>query len=181
MPVVNPTLMRDILSGTTVPSLFPGETLILKRENVQLSVKSESFGKLSGSGDLFLSNSRIIFCCKSSRNPSTLGAYEIPLSEIAHESFEQPIFGANYIRGDARTPGTMNPPDTWKLVFLNGGCGTLLPVLDQLLTRVRASVSGNANTAIICVDPSNVVGYIDPSDPSVVYIPESRLLKTGDK
>lgn len=177
MPVVNSVIVRDILTNDSVPLPLTHEVFILRRENVQLRVKSHKFGNLSGSGTLFVSNMRIAFICTSNRKPDTFISYYMNLHEIRDESFEQPIFGANYLRGHAVPEFPGEYADEWRVVFRSGGCGTLLPVLGDMLVRARGSHQASSPFINQVIVPAQVVGYVDPSDPSVIYVqqPQARM------
>lgn len=54
-------------------------------------------------------------------------SFDIPLLNIYKESFEQPIFGSNYLQGMVRPLYQHLPGDTrFKLWFKSGGCATFL-------------------------------------------------------
>lgn len=151
-----------------------GEVFILRREGAIIQIDSPSYGKLSGSGSFFLTNMRFVFHCTSEAKPKNFLAYQADLSEMLNPKFEQPVFGANYLKVDSRTMGGAPRGDQFKLKFNKGGCGTFLAVLHELLTRVSITVV--ANPSVQTVSPPaaqfapNNVGYIDPSDISVIYV-----------
>lgn len=50
-------------------------------------------------------------------------SFDFPLAYIKNESFEQPIFGANYLKGKAKPLYGLLPGDSeFKLWFMAGGC-----------------------------------------------------------
>ena len=181
MPVVNAPLLKDVITDRIFPTLQPGEVLILRRENVKVEVRSAVHGKLSGSGELFLSSSRLVFHCMSKPSPKEFLSYELFLQEVVNESFEQPIFGANYLKGDTRPQISNGSGDSWRIIFYSGGCGTLLPVLGNLIQEVRTrpqTYPGVVQGQVI-VNPSQAVAYIDPSDPSIIYVQQPQGRPSG--
>jgi hypothetical protein len=108
-------------------------------------------------------------------------SYEIGLVEIVNEGFEQPIFGANYLKGDTRSQISDGSSDSWKLKFYSGGCGTLLPVLGNLIQDARSRPTTYPQTiqGQVVINPAQVVGYIDPSDPSIIYVQQPQARPTG--
>ena len=170
MPVVNPVLVHEQLSNTLFPQPFQGESFLLRREGVSLEVKSAMHGKLSGSGEFFLSNMRIVSHCKKKKSQPQFLAYQIDISEIVNPKFEQPLFGANYLRGETRSLVTAPSGDNWRITFYDGGCGTFLPILNELLHRVLNSGDSQSPGTPVRFAAAEAVAYADPNDPSVVYV-----------
>ena len=95
-------------------------------------------GKLKGKGVGILTTHRILLVNRNSGSDA-FKVFELPLHLMFSESFEQPIFGANYIKG-ATKPLTQNslPADPhFKMWFMNGGCGKFLKSWRLMLTKVR--------------------------------------------
>ena len=179
MPIINPIMLRDLISGNLYPQPYVNELFVLQRDNVSLKVSSPSHGKLSGSGLLHISNCRIVFHCLSAKSRTDFLSYELQLSEICKEKFEQPIFGANYLCGESAAGRLGEQGDAWRLTFCSGGCGTLLPVLADLLQRARLLSNQNSqsssNRPVVVQSIPQYVGYIDPNDPSVVILQQPVL------
>lgn len=172
MPTVNPPLVKDLLTELLFPQPSPGEMFILRREGVSFEGVSSAHGKISGSGVLHLSNMRLVFHSTKTGKPKEFASYELHLPEIANLNFKQPIFGANYLEGESSLSA-----DKWRLTFYKGGCGTFLRILNELLNEIsRISASAAAvrvpqNPVVLSYSPAaGNVGYIDPSDPSVIYV-----------
>lgn len=169
MPIVNPVLVYDQLSDSVFPQPLLGETFILRREGVSIDLRSSVHGKLSGNGMFFLTNTRLVFYRSGASSKRDFLAYQINLQEIRNPKYEQPVFGANYLKGDCAPQHPGDPGDSWRISFNKGGSGTFLPALNDLLNRSARALS--TPTAVrTWVVPSTNVGYIDPSDPSIVYI-----------
>jgi len=166
MPVVNPPLVKDLLTGLLFPQPYSGEVFLLRRDGVSFDATSGQYGKLSGSGSIHLSNTRLVFHSTKAGKPTEFVSYELLLSEISEPNFKQPIFGANYLEGLSNVSR-----DKWKLTFYKGGCGTFLRVLNELLSEI-ARINRSMNEAVVLhYSPTSCnVGYVDPSDPSIVYV-----------
>ena len=70
-------------------------------------MKIDGMGKLKGKGECVLTTNRIVLInCKGS---GELKAFDLPLALMFGESFEQPIFGANYVKGTCKPlhPGSL--------------------------------------------------------------------------
>ncbi len=160
-------MTNDVLTGTLFPSPLPNESFILRRDGVSVEVKTPSYGKLFGSGEIFLSNIRIVFHATGKKSKPDFLSYQLDLANILRPKFEQPLFGANYLTGTTRSI----TPDNWTIRFNKGGCGTLLPVLTDLLQRIGpappALVPGGSRPSLIA---TTSVAYIDPNDPSFIYV-----------
>ncbi len=166
--------MHDIVTGAYLPHAFMGEVFILRRDGANIQIESPSYGKLSGSGSFFLTNMRFVFHCTSNAKPNNFVAYQIELADVINPQFEQPIFGSNYLKVESRPAVSTQRGDIFKLKFNEGGCGTFLAVLHELLSRVRVTTVSNATIQPAApraaqYTPSNVA-YIDPSDVSVIYV-----------
>ena len=54
-------------------------------------------------------------------------SFDMPLLNIMHESFEQPIFGSNYLKGQVKPLYNLLPGVTeFKLWFMSGGVAKFL-------------------------------------------------------
>jgi hypothetical protein len=166
MPTVNPPLVKDLITELLFPQPFVQETFLMRRDGVSFESSSTVYGKLSGSGSIHLSNTRLVFHCTKTGKPKEFVSYELLLSEIAEPNFKQPIFGANYLEGLSNLTG-----DKWKLTFYHGGCGTFLRVLNELLTALATMTRTVDSPVVLSYSPASVnVGYVDPTDPSIVYV-----------
>lgn len=168
MPIVNPEIVHDTGSGDKYPQPFRGELIVLRRPGVSFEATSKRYGKVSGSGEVFLSSHRIVFIPKTSSRPDFV-SYELEMVEVLNEKFEQPIFGANYISGETIGPNE-SEKSVWSLTLHDGGCGTILPVLADLLRRARARSLETNLFYGVHDSPIGSIGYLDRSDPSVVLI-----------
>ena len=166
MPTVNPPLVKDLITGSLFPQPYERELFLMRRDGVSFETASSVYGKMSGSGSIHLSNTRLVFHCTKTGKPKEFVSYELALVEIAQPCFKQPIFGANSLEGSSHLNG-----EKWKLTFYEGGCGTFLRVLNELLSDV-ARMTRTVDTAVVSsYSPASCnVGYVDPTDPSIVYV-----------
>ena len=140
-------LNPPLLPGAALPLPVAGETFVLHRRGIQLDAEVLGMRKYQHKGDLFLSTLRMVFVRDARAStgwfglggeaPSDLVAYDLPLSLVRSERFNQPIFGCNNVEGVCLPlPGT--PADThFRLSFYEGGVGTFLPLFFDLLNRNR--------------------------------------------
>jgi len=61
------------------------------------------------------------------------------------ESFEQPIFGANYYKGTCKPlqPGSLPGDPQFKIWFMEGGCGKFLKCARFVLHKIRTTNTQN--------------------------------------
>jgi hypothetical protein len=104
---------------------------------VEFEVKVPEMGKLKGKGTMILTTNRIILL--NSKGNGDFKAFDLPLALMFKESFEQPIFGANYIKGTCMPlqPGALPGNPEWKVWFMNGGCGRFLKTWRMALFKIR--------------------------------------------
>ena len=126
---------------------------------------------------MILTTARIV--CLNHKN-SAFKAFDLPLALTFNEGFEQPIFGANYIKGTCKPlinlPGNVN----FKIWFMSGGCGTFAPAYLKMVYSMRM----NRNRGIDQQMQRNIesgnfgkTAYIDPNDPSVIYLQQPQVVQ----
>jgi len=169
---INPVLTRDESNDELLPQPLPGETFILKRGDIWFDGRLPSgMGKLTAKGTMFFTNQRMVFVALSDRNSKDFHSFEIPLKQVTKYSFEQPIFGANYmdIRGEA-APGNsvqMVGALTTYWSFYNGGCGTFLPPFFRIMKSVQHTEHVDQIAAQVV---QGQTAYTDANDPSIIYV-----------
>jgi hypothetical protein len=126
---------------------------------------------------MILTSCRVI--CLNKKQ-SAFKAFDLPLSLISNESFEQPIFGANYIYGICKPllnslPGNI----TFKVWLMNGGCGTFAPAYLKMVLSCRRNKGRGAENSVInsYQNKGNKKAYLDPNDPSVIYVQQPEIAK----
>lgn len=149
-----------------------------------------------------MSNVRLVFVADKADPASGLAGFDLPLVYIATEKLSQPIFAANNISGtcfpavEGGGPSGALPPHSFKVVFKNGGMGTLYPLFYALRQRaLRADAAARASSAAAAHAPAAPApaasastspppldkeraevealqrkAFVDPSDPSTVYL-----------
>lgn len=122
----------------------------------------------------------MVFIAKGNDHGGDLQAFDLPLLYIRSENFHQPIFGCNNLAGEcwpvspSGGPGGSLPPYKWKLNFLTGGVGTLLPIFYRFIKAVREAEHDRkraeelANHGVI-QDAVNHA-FVDPNDPTTLYL-----------
>jgi len=181
---LNPQLYGN---GTPVP--FVDEMFVLRRDAVDFEVDkvTEARGsKLSGRGTAYLSNYRIVFVL--SKPVDSIQAFDLPLVYVHEEKFNQPIFFCNNLAGKVHPviPEGANralyAPHFFKIMFKEGGTGTFIPLFMNLIKSIRAAqrmveeVQPSAPpaeplpAAPAPVDEMMRHAYIDPSDPTKLYL-----------
>jgi len=108
-------------------------------------------------------------------------SFDIPLGLLKSEEFKQPIFGSNYITGVCKPLFNILPGDTkFKLWFTEGGCGTFAPSFLNMVTSLRRNNNRGHDQKLMNIIVSGQyakTAYIDPNDPSVIFLeqPEVKL------
>lgn len=130
---------------------------------------------------MILTSCRVICVNKKS---SAFKAFDLPLSLISKEGFEQPIFGANYIHGICKPLLNSLPGDiTFKIWLMNGGCGTFAPAYLKMVASCKRNRGRGAEQSVIN-SYQNTGGrktaYIDPNDPSVIYLQQPEVAQNID-
>jgi hypothetical protein len=144
---------------------------------------SELGSKVEIKGTLYLTTIRIVFVPSITNTYFT--AIDLPLQGITQDKFEQPIFGSNYLQGTiAPVPGRgLINPAKFRLYFHDGGAGTFLHVYFGLMEKLHHTprVSVNTHPPPLFTAPQlqsfieEQQAYVDPSDPSVLYIAQPEV------
>ncbi|VDN93628.1 unnamed protein product [Brugia pahangi] len=103
--------------------IYNGEMILVYTDEVNChfeNIPSNIF-KGNKSGNLYLTSHRIIFI---NRKNDSLRSFSIPFHCMKDLKLEQPVFGANFLKGVAiaQPGGNWNGQVTWKLTFSKGGC-----------------------------------------------------------
>jgi len=171
---VNPTLAHDGASGALFPLPMSGETFLLKRDGIDFESILPRGGKLWGRGCFFLSTKRIVFVASDRACRQDFKSFEIPLPRLLSPKFNQPIFGANYLSGKVQPVDEAGPCGgglpTWSLTFNSGGCGTFLPLFFQQMAELQEQAEQQSLATAAAEGRLNQVAFVDPSDPSVLYL-----------
>lgn len=78
--------------------------------------------KNTKNGRIYLTTHRVIFNNKNAKDP--LQSFSSPFITMSDVELEQPVFGANYIRGKVRAQpnGNFTGETKFKISFKSGGC-----------------------------------------------------------
>lgn len=189
----NPALVQAA-TGEMMPAPFPDEQFVLRRPGCGFEIDGvrTASGKWSATGTVYASNVRLVFLADKP-DASGLAGFDLPLVYITADKLNQPIFGCNNLSGrvwpavDGGGPAGALPPHDWKVKFKAGGIGTLWPLYYALAQRARRAAAANAAAGAAgpaaAPAPSSQPGqeaadvatmaqaaFVDPSDPSTVYI-----------
>lgn len=171
---LNPPLLSSGL-----PAGLYGETFCIEREGIECTIETHTreLGKMvMKQATLIVTTLRM---CVFTRTPTASGlqSFDVPFQGLSGESFQQPIFGANYLAFTvAPVPGRgLVSPATCKLTFNKGGCGVFLKVFFALMSSYKAS---DAATRAAFLEPPRMqswlnqtqTAYVDPSDPSRIFL-----------
>jgi len=104
--------------------VYNGETILIFSDGVVLEFSGQDGPAFKGSkrGRIFLTSHRMIFINKDKKDP--LLSFSFPFVTLSNMDLEQPIFGANYIKGQVRAQpnGNFVGDVKFKLSFKSGGC-----------------------------------------------------------
>ena len=162
------------------PYRIEGEFFVMKRKGIEFEFKVEHGNKYTGKGNMILTTSRII--CVNNKRSSGFQSFDLPLALITNEDFKQPIFGANYICGNCKPlmnalPGMIK----FKIWFMEGGCGTFAPTFLKMCRNVNRSKNRSVDQNVInqIQQGQYKAAYVDPSDPSIMYLQQPQVNMSG--
>lgn len=164
------------LDNSGYPFRVLGEYFILRRTGIEFECKVKNGNKYMGKGEIILTTCRII--CLNNKNNNALKAFDLPISLISEEAFKQPIFGANYLYGVCKPLLNSLPGDiTFKIWLMNGGCGTVAPAYLKIVKTNRRNQNRLDNKTRQEVQSGKFCksAYVDPSDPSVIYLDQPNV------
>lgn len=157
------------------PCRVEGEFFIMKRDNVEFEMKVDKGNKYTAKGYMILTTARIV--CVNKDLKSLFKSFDLPLALMRSETFEQPIFGSNYISLTCKPLLNILPGEVkTKIWFYSGGCGTFVPAFFNVLTNVRKNKG--ADSKLLNMVSNGVFAknsYIDPNDPSVIYLEQPKV------
>ncbi|VWU50542.1 conserved protein, unknown function [Hepatocystis sp. ex Piliocolobus tephrosceles] len=148
----------------------------LRREHVNIKLYLPD-RTIKESGTVFLTNLRLIFIknVTSKTNPNFSSA-ELPLNLIEKPKFEQPVFGENHLTGiinpSINSPNSLRSACKWNLYFSNGQCTSFLHYFFKAYESVKHNKPLQSMNEMNSIFFANVNAYVDPSDPTYLYINE---------
>lgn len=103
--------------------IHSGECILLFCDNVTMEFSGPEGPEFKGTkmGRLYLTTHRMIFNSKNSKD--LMQSFSFPFITLSNVELEQPIFGANYIKGKVRAQpnGNWMGDSKFKLMFKSGG------------------------------------------------------------
>ena len=170
-------MLNPPLNSMGEPLRVEGEYFVMKRGGAEFEFKVERGSKYTGKGEMILTTCRVI--CLNNKNNSAFKAFDLPISLISQEGFEQPIFGANYICGKCKPLMNILPGNiSFKIWFMNGGCGTFAPAYLKMVASCRRNKNRGIEQKLMSTVQNGTyrkTAYIDPNDPSVIYLQQPQL------
>uniref|UniRef100_A0A6M2DRB3 Putative ww domain binding protein wbp-2 n=1 Tax=Xenopsylla cheopis TaxID=163159 RepID=A0A6M2DRB3_XENCH len=120
--------------------IHTGEYILIFSDSVTLQFDGQPAAEFLGkkTGRLYLTTHRMIFNNKATNDP--LQSFSFPFVTLSQVELEQPMFGANYLKGKvtAQPNGNFTGTAAFKLQFKSGGCiefGQAMLRAAQLATR----------------------------------------------
>jgi len=103
--------------------IHAGESILLFCDNVTMEFSGQDGPEFKGSkqGRLYLTTHRMIF--NNKKNEDSMKSFSFPFVALKDVELEQPVFGANYIKGKVRAQpgGNFTGEAKFKLHFKSGG------------------------------------------------------------
>lgn len=166
------------LDQNRIPLRIAGEFFVMKRGHISFEFKVQRGNTYKGDGDVILTTNRII--CVNKKQGS-FKAFEVPIGLTTKASFEQPIFGANYLTGKCNPLMNILPGETtFKIWFMSGGFGTFVPTYLKMIHSAQKNQRKMIDQNMMMAFQSGnykQVGYTDPNDPSVIYLEQPKIIK----
>ncbi|CAO1374597.1 unnamed protein product [Diamesa serratosioi] len=121
--------------------IHTGETILIFSDNVIMEFSGQDGALFKGSknGRIYLTTHRVIFNNKNSKD--ALQSFSFPFVSMQDVELEQPVFGANYIKGKVRAQqnGNFTGEAKFKMSFKSGGC------IDFAQAMLRAASMAHRN------------------------------------
>ncbi|KAG5677753.1 hypothetical protein PVAND_007484 [Polypedilum vanderplanki] len=126
--------------------IHAGETILLFSDNVTMEFSGQDGAIFKGSkqGRIYLTTHRIIFNSKNSKEP--LQSFSSPFISMSDVELEQPVFGANYLKGKIRAQpnGNFTGEVKFKMSFKSGGCTDFGSALLRAASMAKRNANGMA-------------------------------------
>ncbi|PAV63658.1 hypothetical protein WR25_07778 [Diploscapter pachys] len=127
--------------------LFNGEVIVIYTQGVVMTIGKSNNQGLEGrrNGTIYLTSHRIIFM-PDEEEANWVRSFEMPFNTMQDVHLDQPIFGANYLRGIALAmPGSLLSGEIpWRMTFNKGGCIDFGHALLQAVERAAEMRPANA-------------------------------------
>eukprot|EP00920_Eleutheroschizon_duboscqi_P002130 GHVT01005335.1.p1 GENE.GHVT01005335.1~~GHVT01005335.1.p1 ORF type:complete len:256 (+),score=20.36 GHVT01005335.1:411-1178(+) len=175
-------LIRFLILEDLFPLPMENEVFFLRRTGISFQAKTPTI-TFKGSGDFYLTSRRVVFVRSGKPDQHRdFTSFELPLFLLQDPKFQQPIFGANYMEGTVQpltsAENSITGNSKWRLTFNKGGCGTFLHVFYRLWNEVLRN-SAWTPPPDMPVQLSENPAYVDPNDPSVLYLSQPVVDNTN--
>uniref|UniRef100_A0A182N3H6 GRAM domain-containing protein n=1 Tax=Anopheles dirus TaxID=7168 RepID=A0A182N3H6_9DIPT len=125
--------------------IHAGEGILIFSDHVTIEFTGHSNGAMKGSkqGRVYLTTHRVIYNGKSESD--SVRSFSMPFVSMREVEIEQPVFGANYIKGkvSAQQNGNWDGEAKFKIVFKHGGAIDF----GQAMLRAASIAQRNAGSA----------------------------------
>ena len=177
-------MLNPALFNASQPMLIQGEHFLLSRRGMTCEISVPGLPTLKGSGELTLTTIRMVFIVSKKvalGDGMFFEAFDLPLTTLSAEKFNQPIFGANNLTGTVQpvVGGGLPGPAAFKLTFREGGCGTFLYFFLRALRELRGGRSvlgGMASSGSLRTESA---AFVDPNDPTVIFVVQPAVPVTS--
>ena len=156
---------------TNEPIRYDNEYFILKSPKITFEITTETQGKFSGEGYLYITSYRLIITCSTIPNANIKG-FQFPLINIKEEQFKQPFFGKNYFYCKFNLIQGANFGNSSLKIWFYSPSGTIINVLFTLLDSYRIHNNRKLGDDILNGLKENLffqIFPIDNNDPSTFY------------
>ena len=156
---------------TNEPIRYDNEYFISKSPKITFEITTETQGKFSGEGYLYITSYRLILTCSKMSNVNIKG-FQIPLINIKDEQFKQPFFGKNYLLCKFNLIQGNNFGNSTLIIWFDSPLGTIINILFTLLDSYRSNNNRKLGDDILNGLKENSffqIFPIDNNDPSILY------------
>uniref|UniRef100_A0A0A9YGZ8 WW domain-binding protein 2 n=1 Tax=Lygus hesperus TaxID=30085 RepID=A0A0A9YGZ8_LYGHE len=125
--------------------IHSGECILLFSEDVSLDFSGTDTQAMKGTkiGRIYLTTHRMIF--NNNKNNDPLLSFSFPFITLNDVELEQPVFGANYLKGKVRaqTNGNWVGEAKFKIIFKKGGCIDFAQAMLKAASMASRNAGGN--------------------------------------
>lgn len=125
--------------------IHSGEVILLFTDDVHLDFSGSDCQAMKGNktGRLFLTTHRMIFL--NNKQNDQLISFSFPFITLHDVEVEQPVFGANYLKGKVRAQanGNWTGEAKFKMIFKKGGCIDFAQAMMKAVAMASRNASGD--------------------------------------
>jgi WW domain-binding protein 2 len=166
--------------------LYNGERILIYYDRVELGIEPIDtrceIMRNKKSGRIYLTTHRIIFVNKKQGEP--FQSFSMPFHHLRNLDVEQPVFGANYIKGEVKSEplGKWEGTAKFKLWFNNGGAidfSQCLLAAGKMANQVRSNYASNSTyhqtTSNTNIYPAPPPAYQAPDSNQYNWVPTNTF------